>query len=124
MSEKTSLAEFLAPYIERVYLGNIIGAVVENRLKQGVTLRIGHSKDIEIIGHSNTFESSNFEDVHTLDEVSFGYLWHFTHGEGALSSPYYDTLLVLEDDGYDDRVLAHYKLKDNDLENLVGYFRV
>ena len=120
----SNLARFLSPYIETIELDNIIGAVVENRLKQGLRLWIGHSKYVEILCEKHTFDFSNWCEVSAISDVSFGYNYHFTHGEDELSSPEYDTLLILEDNGLDDVVLAHYKLKDNDLESLVGYFRI
>lgn len=121
----SKLAEFLAPYIERVELDNIIGAVVENRLKQGIRLYISHSKDIEILCKDHQFEFSNSEQILSIDDTSFTFDWCGREiGDDVLSSPKYDTLFILEDNGLDDVVLAHYKLKDNDLESLVGYFRI
>jgi hypothetical protein len=118
----SKLAEFLAPYIERVELDNIVGAVVENRLKQGIKLYISHSDYIEI--QDQQIEFSDCEQILSIDDTSFTYDW-FGHdiGHGGLSDPQYDTLLVLEDNGYNDVVLAHYKFRDNNLVNLVGYFR-
>ncbi len=119
----SKLAEFLAPYIERVELNNIIGTVVENRLKQSVRLYISHSKEIEILCKDHTFEFSDCEQILSMDDTSFTYdVCGWDTADGVLSSPEYDTLLVLEDNGLDDVVLAHYKLKENDLVNLVGYF--
>ena len=120
----SKLARFLSPYIETIELDNIIGAVVENRLKKGIRMYIGHSTDVEILCEKHTFEFSNFDDVSAISDLSVAYHYHFTHGEQELSAPEYDTLILLEDNGLDDVVLAHYKLKDNDLENLVGYFRI
>lgn len=121
----SKLAEFLAPYIETIELDNIIGAVVENRLKQGLRLWISHSKDIEILCKDHQFEFSNSEQILSIDDTSFTFDWCGREiGDDVLSSPEYDTLFILEDNGYDDVVLAHYKLKENDLENLVGYFRI
>lgn len=121
----SNLARFLSPYIETIELDNIIGAVVENRLKQGLRLWITHSKDIEILCKDHQFEFSNSEHILSIDDTSFTYDYcGWDIGNDVLSSPKYDTLLILEDNGLDDVVLAHYKLKDNDLENLVGYFRI
>ena len=117
----SKLAEFLAPYIERVEVSAIIGAVVENRLKKGIRLYIGHSSDIEILCEGHTFDMSNYYEVISLDNVSFEYVRYYV-GSDSLSDDCYDTILLLEDNGLDDVVLAHYKLKENDLVNLVGYF--
>lgn len=118
----SKLAEFLAPYIERVEVSVIIGAVVENRLKQGIRMYIGHSEDIEILCEGHTFDMSNYRQALSLDDVSFTFMQFGSVGDNSLSEPRYDTLLLLEDNGLDDVVLAHYKLKENDLVNLVGYF--
>jgi hypothetical protein len=118
----SELSEFLAPYIERVEVSAIIGAVVENRLKQGLRLYIGHSTDIEILSEGHTFDMSNFNQALSLDDVSFTFVKFGYIGDNSLSEPRYDTLILLEDNGLDDVVLAHYKLKENDLVNLVGYF--
>jgi hypothetical protein len=121
----SNLARFLSPYIETIELDNIIGAVVENRLKQGIRLFISHSKNIEILCKDHQFEFSDCEHILSINETSFTYDYCGRDiGDDVLSSPEYDMLLILEDNGYDDVVLAHYKLKDNDLENLVGYFRI
>lgn len=90
----SNLARFLSPYIETIELDNIIGAVVENRLKQGLVLWIGHSKYVEILFKSHTFEFSNFDDVLALDDVSVTYQRHYMHGEQELSAPEYDTLFI------------------------------
>jgi len=119
----SKLSEFLAPYIERVEVSVIIGAVVENRLKRGLKLRIGHSEDVEILSEGHTFDCSTFRTVWTLDDTSFTFPYFGGEiGDDSLSEYYYDTLLILDKNGLDDVVLAHYKLKENDLVNLVGYF--
>lgn len=118
----SNLAEFLAPYIERVEVNGIIGAVVENRLKNGIRMYIGHSKDIEISYEEHTFDMPNYYQVISLDNNSFEYVAYYVMSD-SLSDDCYDTILLLEDNGLDYVVLAHYKLKENDLVNLVGYFR-
>jgi len=118
----SELSEFLAPYIERVEVSAIIGAVVEKRLKQGLRLYIGHSEDVDTRKDTQSFDMSNFKQALSLDDVSFTFMQFGYVGDNSLSEPRYDTLILLEDNGLDDVVLAHYKLKENDLVNLVGYF--
>ncbi len=121
----SELSEFLSPYIERVELNNIIGTIVENRLKQGIRLYISHSKDIDILSEENTFEFSDCEHILSMDDTSFTYDYcGWDTADGVLSSPEYDTLFVLEDNGCNDVVLAHYKLKENTLADMIGWVRV